>query len=266
MANSAEGFPATQSGSLVDGVFDALLEEIISGAAPVGSRLAAERVLTERFGVNRQVVREALQRLEQIGLVSPGQGSGTTVLDWYHSGTFELLGYLLKRSAEREEPNLDLARSMLELRLEYSVSVARLCCLHAPPETFDAIEAIIRHMTPRTDPVERTRRGWEIWSLMVDGTGNIAYRLMFNSGWTDASTTVAVMKQYSAIGPADNIALFNMLSALRNRDVEAVEMAVRWMFRIESSLPEGETGPGGLPARSVIPSGNGDATSSVESA
>ena len=233
MDSTAQTTPPGNGGSLVDWVFNGIFEEIVSGSAPVGSRLPAERALTERYGVNRQVVREALRRLEQIRMVSAGQGAGTTVEDWQRTGTFELFGLLLARSAARGEPDLLLSRSLLEMRLEFSVSVARLCALNAELEVFDAIEAVIKGMTPHTDPVERARRGWEIWSLMVDGSDNLGYRLLFNSSWVEAAATVAIMNQYSTVGPADNVALHNMLTALRNRNADAVELAVRWMFRIE---------------------------------
>ncbi len=233
MDSTTGATPPDNGGSLVEWVFNEIFEEIVSGSSPVGSRLPSERALTERFGVNRQVVREALRRLEQIRMVSAGQGVGTTVEDWRRTGTFELFGLLLARSAAKGEPDLLLSRSLLEMRLEFSVSVARLCALNADTEVFDAIESVIRGMTPSTDPVERTRRGWEIWSLMVDGSDNLGYRLLFNSSWVEAAATVAIMTQYSSVGPADNVALHNMLTALRNRDADAVELAVRWMFRIE---------------------------------
>ena len=233
MDHTAQATSPGNGGSLVDRVFTEIFEDIVSGSVQPGSRLPAERLLTERFGVNRQVVREALGRLEQIRMVSAGQGSGTTVEDWRRTGTFELFGLLLARAAERSETDLLLSRSLLEMRLEFSVSVARLCALNADLEVFDAIEAVIKGMTPHTDPVERTKRGWEIWSLMVDGSDNLGYRLLFNSSWVEAAATVAIMNQYSSTGPADNVALHSMLTALRNRDADAVELAVRWMFRIE---------------------------------
>ena len=99
MDSTAHTTQSANGGSLVDRVFGAIFEDIVSGSAPVGSRLPSERALTERFGVNRQVVREALRRLEQIRMVSAGQGAGTTVEDWQRTGTFELFGLLLARAA-----------------------------------------------------------------------------------------------------------------------------------------------------------------------
>jgi GntR family transcriptional regulator len=57
----------------------ALGDEIARGKHAVGSRLPTEVALSRRFGVSRHTVREALRVLRDSGLVTPRQGSGTTV-------------------------------------------------------------------------------------------------------------------------------------------------------------------------------------------
>lgn len=58
---------------------DLLIEEIAAGHYPVGSMMPTEHELCERFEVSRYTVREALRRLEEIGLIARRQGSGTIV-------------------------------------------------------------------------------------------------------------------------------------------------------------------------------------------
>lgn len=60
-------------------VADVLIDEIAAGDFPIGSMLPTELELCERFGVSRYTVREALRRLEEMGLVARRQGSGTVV-------------------------------------------------------------------------------------------------------------------------------------------------------------------------------------------
>jgi DNA-binding GntR family transcriptional regulator len=60
-------------------VADILIDEIAAGDFPIGSMLPTELELCERFAVSRYTVREALRRLEEIGLVARRQGSGTVV-------------------------------------------------------------------------------------------------------------------------------------------------------------------------------------------
>lgn len=61
-------------------IFDTLRREILAGAYPVGSTLPAESAFTQRFGVSRHTVRQALRDLKDAGLVEPQQGRGTVVL------------------------------------------------------------------------------------------------------------------------------------------------------------------------------------------
>ena len=58
----------------------AIVADITAGVFPIGSRLPAERDLTERFGVSRPTVREAMIALEMQGLVEARKGSGVFVL------------------------------------------------------------------------------------------------------------------------------------------------------------------------------------------
>jgi GntR family transcriptional repressor for pyruvate dehydrogenase complex len=60
-------------------VTQALLELIRGGTYPVKSRLPSETEMSQRFGVSRTVVREALSRLKSEGLVESRQGSGLFV-------------------------------------------------------------------------------------------------------------------------------------------------------------------------------------------
>jgi len=68
------------STSLADRVATVLADEIRSGRWPVGSKLPTEVRLVEQLGVSRTVVREAISRLRNAGLVEPRQGSGVFVL------------------------------------------------------------------------------------------------------------------------------------------------------------------------------------------
>jgi GntR family transcriptional regulator len=56
-----------------------LAEEIARGRHPVGSRLPSEVELSAERGVSRATVRAALQRLEELGLISRRRRSGTHV-------------------------------------------------------------------------------------------------------------------------------------------------------------------------------------------
>ena len=62
-----------------DYVVEQLKEQIVSGAYKSGDQLPPEGALCELFGVSRITVREALKKLNMMGLVEIKQGKGTFV-------------------------------------------------------------------------------------------------------------------------------------------------------------------------------------------
>lgn len=65
--------------ALSDTVAQQLLKQIDKGAFPRGGKLPTEAVLAQEFGVSRTVIREAISRLKNEGVVEPRQGSGVFV-------------------------------------------------------------------------------------------------------------------------------------------------------------------------------------------
>ncbi|GEC08004.1 GntR family transcriptional regulator [Streptomyces spinoverrucosus] len=65
---------------LADQVAAVLADEIESGRLAVGDKLPTEVELVKQLGVSRTVVREAVSRLRNAGLVEPRQGRGVFVL------------------------------------------------------------------------------------------------------------------------------------------------------------------------------------------
>ncbi len=60
-------------------IADDIERKILDGTIPPESRLPGEHVLAEEYGVSRNVIREALKRLKEHGLVMIRTGSGTYV-------------------------------------------------------------------------------------------------------------------------------------------------------------------------------------------
>lgn len=78
--NEAPVYQKASSGmSLTDRVTEALMEKISKRELPPNCRLPTEKALSQRFGVSRSVIREAMSRLKSRGLVVTKQGSGAFV-------------------------------------------------------------------------------------------------------------------------------------------------------------------------------------------
>lgn len=165
--------------SVPDAVFDQLLDDILAGELAPGTELPAERRLAEVLGVSRPAVREALQRLAHAGLIDVRQGDATTVRDYRRSAGPELLPRLLLRTGG---PDLDLVRHILEARLALVPDVARRCAQRRSEDDLARLQAHVAAMrAAEGDVVELQRLAHEFSSTLIDGSGNVVYRLLFNA-------------------------------------------------------------------------------------
>ena len=81
MVKLADNQSQNTRGSTVARIATALLEDISAGVIPPGARLD-EVKLTERFGVSRTPIREALTRMTAQGILVPGEKLGVQVADY----------------------------------------------------------------------------------------------------------------------------------------------------------------------------------------
>ncbi|MFM9434769.1 GntR family transcriptional regulator, transcriptional repressor for pyruvate dehydrogenase complex [Janthinobacterium sp. CG_23.3] len=75
-----------QARGRVEAVMRKLESALLDGSLPAGARLPAERALAQRYGVSRNTVREATQRLAARGLVRSRRGAGVFVTDQLRTG------------------------------------------------------------------------------------------------------------------------------------------------------------------------------------
>nr|MBA3328108.1 FadR family transcriptional regulator [Solirubrobacterales bacterium] len=81
-----------------DRVFAGLLEAVLAGRYEPGEKLPTQRALAADLGVTMGSLREALKRLEQMGLVDVRHGDAMRVRDWREHGGLDVLAHLLLRS------------------------------------------------------------------------------------------------------------------------------------------------------------------------
>jgi DNA-binding FadR family transcriptional regulator len=124
-----------------------LAEEIASGRLGEGSKLPAERLLSEQFGASRGAVRRVLQDLKERGLITQSVGSGTFVRPGA-AGTFPA------RIREQAEPPLDNQTSpaeLMEARLLIEPLMPRLITRNATGADFaKMLECIERSEAAQT--------------------------------------------------------------------------------------------------------------------
>lgn len=77
----ADGWSRPIAATLGDQVSREILTQIAAGALKPGDHLPSQRELAQALGVGLAVVREAIQRLEALGVLAAEHGSGTVVCE-----------------------------------------------------------------------------------------------------------------------------------------------------------------------------------------
>lgn len=160
-------------------LFETLRDRILAGDFPPGTRLPAERELVELYGVNRGAVREAINRLAQARLVSTVHGGGTRVENFLSTAGLDLLVNLV--TAGSGPHRAGAARSLIEMRTALAVDAARLAALRCTDAQYLAIRARVQQLHAVRDDGQLLEDLLAIWGGVVDASGNVAYRLAYNT-------------------------------------------------------------------------------------
>jgi GntR family transcriptional regulator, transcriptional repressor for pyruvate dehydrogenase complex len=134
-----DGLTRIERASIKELALEQLRKYIQSGAVKPGERLPAERVLSERLGVGRSSVREALKILEAIGMIESRIGEGTFLVQQSGASIARSIGLSLATWGGAIVEIIE-ARQMLE------VEAARKAALHAAPAEIAAMETALQHM------------------------------------------------------------------------------------------------------------------------
>jgi len=119
-----------------------LRREISKGIYQESERLPASRDLAAQYGVARNTLRDALNRLEKDGFVETRPGSGT---------------YVTHKAEEPKASAIEDANplELIDARFALEPHICRLCVLHGTREDFDSLEALCNRMEAAVgDPVE----------------------------------------------------------------------------------------------------------------
>lgn len=132
---------------------------ILNGQYPPGSKLPPERELSKRLRVNRASLREALKKLEHLGLVRIRQGDGTRVQNFMETGGIELVQHLLPLGGGKPE----LIRDLLEFRRIFGREIVRLAASRSANDQ----EGLAR-LRAVADKADRTSGAAELFDLDFD--------------------------------------------------------------------------------------------------
>lgn len=120
-------FSEVNKKNLSDEVASQIINRIISGALIPGEKLPPEREISVKMNVNRHTLREALRKLESLGLLSVRQGDGIYIRDYRDSGNLELLTHILYH---KKDKTFAVLRDVLEIRKIISPEMAEKAALN----------------------------------------------------------------------------------------------------------------------------------------
>jgi GntR family transcriptional regulator, transcriptional repressor for pyruvate dehydrogenase complex len=133
------------------GVAEQILVMIRRGHLKPGDQLPPERELMEKLSVGRSSVREAMQILATLNVVSSQAGSGTFVRQPKSDDILrpDVLGFLIGNEAALE---------LLEARQMIEPACIRLACLRATEDDLDRVDALL---TMHQEAIDSGRSGNE---------------------------------------------------------------------------------------------------------
>ena len=184
--------------SVSDSIYEQLRDAIIGDSLGAGELLPPERELAQQAGVNRQAVREALQRLRQMHLVDIVHGGGARVRDWRMSADISLLPEVVTTADGTLQAKHAL--SLTHLRVALGTDIARLAARKVTTERTmnlrNALAALRTHYGVGAVESRAVVIAIEdLWTVLAEMSDNVAYRL------TNTAMRVAAL-EYLQIVPA----------------------------------------------------------------
>lgn len=123
---------------------------ILKGSLKKGDKLPSERDLSEKLGVSRTSVREALKALEIIGIVECRQGNGNFIKENFENNLFEPLStiFLLNKCDPLE---------ILQLRESLETQTAYSAAKNITDEDIKDLEKILKNLDDSHDEIENSK-------------------------------------------------------------------------------------------------------------
>src|SRR5436190_1463551 len=161
-----------------DQVFATLLEAVLAGRYAPGEKLPTQRTLAADLGVTMSSLREALKRLEQMGLVEARQGDAMRVRDWREHGGLDVVAHLLFRSGGVDAGML---ADLLEARELMLCDMAELAARRGGSGQLDRLRELAAALDRAADAEQARLEDFAFFAELAEAAGNLVFVLVMNS-------------------------------------------------------------------------------------
>jgi GntR family transcriptional regulator, sialic acid-inducible nan operon repressor len=159
---------------LSDEVFDRLLEAIESGQYKPGSQIPSERELMVAYGVGRPAIREAMQALEQLGLLVITHGERARVIE---PTAFDVIAQIDRAARHLLTTSPQSFEQLKEAREFFEAGMAAEAARRAGPEDIARLEAALaRHQSLlKANPKDFIAADMAFHTAIAAVTGNAVF-------------------------------------------------------------------------------------------
>jgi DNA-binding FadR family transcriptional regulator len=159
-------------------VFTQLSEQILSGRYEAGEKLPTQRTLAAELGVTMTALREALKRLEQLGLVEVRHGDAMRVTDWRARGGLDVIAHVLFAAGGLDRAVL---ADVMEARAMMLAQSARLAAERRDAAQGARLEELAERIAAAPDAATAQALDWAFFHELVEAARNVVLALVMNS-------------------------------------------------------------------------------------
>ncbi len=205
--------PVQKAPSLVQQVCDQLAASLLKKDTTARGTLLAERDLAAQLGVSRNVLREAIKRLELQGLVEIRQGHNTRIVHQLHKP----LTAALHLTVPEESARLD---QLFELRLMIEPHATRLATQRASPGQLASLQSAQQRLRDAQTLEAAVQADLDFHHTLAEASGNRILLLVIESLAELLATAHA--KGFRTMAQAQPVqAHQDILDAILRRDADA---------------------------------------------
>lgn len=211
-----------------------LLASIRAGNPPAGAALPSEQDLMARFGVGRPTVREALLRLEAMGVISISHGERARVLE---PSAARIIGQLNESIVHLLGTDAASLEHLKDARLAVEEALVRRATERATPESLAALSISLDRQAAAVAPGEGFfAADMEFHVAIAEGAGNPLFAIFLRAmlDWLGAfHASVVRIGGFEPVALTEHRAILDRMAA---RDAEGAVAAMRAHLRRSSSL------------------------------